>query len=156
MMKPYPWKCGTCYQRGLFPATIPYTTERQYDGQVYTIPFPALDVLKCQNCGAIVLNDEACNRITEALQRAAGILMPEEIRHHREALGLTQKQLADCVHAHEETVARWERGGQIQNRPMDILLRLFFKLPEVRRELTLNQTTNGTTKETPALARQTD
>ena len=35
----------------------------------------------------------------------------------------------------KETVSRWETGAQIQQRAMDLLLRLFFDIPEVRRQL---------------------
>jgi hypothetical protein len=33
------------------------------------------------------------------------------------------------------TVSRWETGGQVQQRSLDKLLRLYFTLPEVRRAL---------------------
>ncbi len=134
-MKPFPWKCGTCRERGLAPVTIPYSTEIQHDGRIYAVSIPALDVLLCGNCGAIMLNDEADDKISDALRQAAGLMSPEEIRRNREALGMTQKQLATLLDAGEATLSRWESGGQIQQRAMNKLLWLVFESPEARRLL---------------------
>jgi putative zinc finger/helix-turn-helix YgiT family protein len=131
-MKPFPWKCGTCRQRALAPAVAEYREEVEHDGRVYTIVIPALQVLKCANCGALVLDDDANRQVSEALRREAGLLSPAEIRQQREALGLTQKQLANCLQVGESTLSRWETGGQIQQRSLDRFLRAFFCLPQVR------------------------
>jgi putative zinc finger/helix-turn-helix YgiT family protein len=80
-----------------------------------------------------LLNDEACKKISDALRAAAGLLAPEEIRRGREKFGLTQKQLAHYLQVGESTLARWETGGQIQQRAMDRLLRIYFQVPEARR-----------------------
>jgi putative zinc finger/helix-turn-helix YgiT family protein len=131
-MKPFPWKCGTCRQRGLVPAVIDYQTELTYDGCTYQLNLPALKVFRCEICGAIVLNDEADKKISTALRSAAGLLSPEEIRRGRENLGLTQKQLAHYLQVGEATLARWETGGQLPSRAMDRLLRIYFQVPEAR------------------------
>ena len=81
------------------------------------------------------LDDEANQRIPEALRREIGLLPPEEIRQQRERLGLTQKELARHLDLAESTLSRWETGAQIQERCLDRLLRLFFELPEVRKHL---------------------
>jgi hypothetical protein len=52
-MKPFPWKCGTCRQRGLIPAVIDYQTELTHDGRAYLLNLPALNVFRCERCGAI-------------------------------------------------------------------------------------------------------
>lgn len=132
-MKPFPWKCGTCRQRGLVPAVVDYQTELIYDGCAYTLSLPGLSVFRCEQCGAIVLNDEADRKITDALRTAAGLLSPEQIRRGRERFGLSQKQLAHYLQVGEETLARWETGGQMQSRAMDRLLRIYFQVPEGRR-----------------------
>ncbi|HEY7158823.1 MAG TPA: type II TA system antitoxin MqsA family protein [Gemmataceae bacterium] len=134
-MKPFPWKCGTCRQRGLIPAVIDYQAEVGHDGCMYSITIPALNVFRCDQCGAIVLDDEADKKVSEALRQAAGLLSPEQVRRRREKLGLTQKQLAQVLQVHEATLARWETGGQLQQRSMDQLMRLYFQVPEARRFL---------------------
>jgi putative zinc finger/helix-turn-helix YgiT family protein len=134
-MKPYPWKCATCRERAVHPATILYTAELQHDGRPYTVQVPDLQVHRCDRCGALTLDDSANRRVSDALRREAGLLLPAEIRRQREALGLTQKQLASALHLAESTLSRWETGAQIQQRAMDLLLRLFFEIPEARRFL---------------------
>lgn len=134
-MKPFPWKCGTCRQRGLVPAILDYQVELAHDGRPYTVKLPSLSVFRCERCGAIVLDDEADQKISDALRRAAGLLSPEEIRRGREKLGLTQKQLAHYLQVGEATLSRWETGGQTQQRSLDRLLRMYFQVPEARRFL---------------------
>jgi putative zinc finger/helix-turn-helix YgiT family protein len=140
-MKPFPWKCGTCRQRALSPATMPYTTEVEHDGRVYTISIPALDVLRCTNCGAIVLDDAANEAISSAFRAEAHLLTPAQIRQGREGLGLSQKQLAGYLDIAVSTLSRWETGAQIQQRAMDKLLRAFFDVPEFREYLGLREVT---------------
>ena len=134
-MKPFPWKCGTCRQRGLVPAVLDYQTEITHDGRVYQLSLPALKVFRCEQCSAIVLDDEACKKITAALRAAAGLLSPEEIRRGREALGLSQEQFARYLQVAPETLARWETGGQTPQHSMDRLMRIYFQVPEARRFL---------------------
>jgi putative zinc finger/helix-turn-helix YgiT family protein len=134
-MKPFPWKCRTCRKVAVAQVTIPYTTEVQHDGRTYSVQLPALEVLRCSECGAIVLDDAANARISEAFRYEAGLLTPAQIRQQREALGLTQKRLACLLDVSESTLSRWETGIQIQQRAMDKLLRAFFDLPEFRRYL---------------------
>jgi len=134
--RPFPWKCGKCRQREVYPLEEDYTTEVVHDGRSYTVRVPALRIFRCRNCGEVVLDTEANRQISQAFRRQAGLLAPEEIRQKREALGLTQKQVAERLEVAAATLCRWETGGQIQQRSLDKLLRLFFDLPEVRSFLT--------------------
>ncbi len=114
-----------------------YTTEVVHDGRSYTVTVPALRVFRCGKCGDLVLDTEANRRISSAFRRQAGLLAPEEIRRQREALGLTQRELAARLQVADATLSRWETGAQVQQRSLDKLLRLFFELPEVRQVLTV-------------------
>ena len=119
-MKPFPWKCGTCRQRGLVPAVLDYQTEIGHDGRLYQLSLPALKVFRCEQCGAIILNDDSDQKITAGLRVAAGLLSPDEIRRGREALCLSQEQFARYLQVDQETLARWETGGQTPQRSMDV------------------------------------
>ncbi len=135
-MKPFPWKCGECGQRAVHPATLDtYSAELDHDGRTHRITVGPFPVMRCERCGAIVLDDAANRRLSEALRAAAGLLQPSEIRAGREGLGLTQKELARYLQIAEATLSRWETGAQIQQRSMDRLLRGFFLVPEFRRFL---------------------
>lgn len=131
-MQPYPWKCRTCREVAVTPTRITYTTEVEHDGRLYSVVVEALNVLQCERCGAVVLDDAGNRAVSAEFRKVAGLLTPEEIQRRREALGLTQNQLAGLLDVAEATVARWESGGQIQQRAMDRLLRLVFDVPECR------------------------
>ena len=62
-----------------------YEAELEHDGRKYAVKVADLRVLRCRECGTIVLGDEAEERLTDALRAAAGLLTPAEIRHAREA-----------------------------------------------------------------------
>jgi putative zinc finger/helix-turn-helix YgiT family protein len=109
----------------------------EHDGRSYSLLIPHLEILECSSCGARSLPEPAHRRITDALREKAGLLMPGEIRKNRKAHGLSQEELAKYLKVAKETVCRWEGGGQIQQRAMDLLLRLFFNVPQVRAWLDL-------------------
>ena len=131
-MKPYPWKCRTCREAAARPVTMDYRTVIEHDGRSYPVEVPGLDVVACAKCGAVVLDDAANQRISDALRAAVGLLRPEEIREARKSLGLTQKQLAAFLDVSEFTVSRWENGEQIQQKAMNRLMTTFFNCPEAR------------------------
>lgn len=47
-------------------------------------------------------------------------MTPRQVKALRNALGLTQKQLADMIGAYQPTVTRWERGA---NQPKGAYLK---------------------------------
>lgn len=134
-IRPFPWKCGRCRQREIYPSEGEYTTEIVHDGRSYTVTVPSLRTYRCRNCGEVVLDTEADEQITQAFRRQVGLLTPEEIRQNRKKLGLTQEELAERLSVAEATLSRWENGWQIQQRSLDKLMRLFFELPEARQFL---------------------
>jgi putative zinc finger/helix-turn-helix YgiT family protein len=135
-LKPYPWKCASCRERAVAPVTLAsYAASLEHDGKAYEVELHNLPVLRCGHCGEVVFGDEAEMRLSDALRDAAGLLHPAEIRGRRESLGLTQKQLARRLRIAESTLSRWETGAQIQQKCMDLMLRSFFDLPELRRYL---------------------
>ncbi|WP_169981206.1 type II TA system antitoxin MqsA family protein [Tautonia rosea] len=129
-----PRKCSGCRERAVRPEVLDvYRAEIEHDGRKYTVEVPCLAVLKCQACGELVLDDDADERVIDALREAAGLLKPAEIRLHRKELKLTQEQLAGLLSIAESTLSRWETGTQIQQRSMDRMLRAFFEVPELRK-----------------------
>jgi putative zinc finger/helix-turn-helix YgiT family protein len=134
--KPFPWKCGRCRERSVNPAVVSYTTEIEHDGRTYSVTVPDLELPRCSKCGAMVRDDAANRRISNALRQQLGLLTPEQIRENRDALGLTQRELAEMLGIAEATLSRWETGAQIQQRAMDRLLRVTFGFEAVREALT--------------------
>jgi putative zinc finger/helix-turn-helix YgiT family protein len=99
---------------------------------VYEFPIPDLTVPRCAACGELVFNYAADDQIRQALRAHLRLLTPEHIRGGREALGLKSKELAERLGVAAETISRWERGGLVQSRAMDNLLRVYFAVPAVR------------------------
>lgn len=128
-------KCRTCRQGKLLEANQEYSADLQHDGKAYTITIPNLKVRRCDQCGELMLDDHAREQVTNALRNAAGLLSPEEIRSRRDKLQLSQSELARLLEVSEATVDRWERGGQLQQRAQDKLLRLVLEVPEAREYL---------------------
>lgn len=128
----------TCRRRAVVPTTLPsYSTDMEHDGRKYHIEIPDFAVLQCDNCGSLALDDEANDRLFEALRFAAGLLSPAEIRRQREALSLKQRELANLLQISDSTLSRWETGAQMQQRCMDTFLRGFFAVEELRRFLSM-------------------
>jgi putative zinc finger/helix-turn-helix YgiT family protein len=103
---------------------------------MYHIKIDRLKTPKCKRCGQVAPDSEANEQITRAFLKNAKLLTPEQIQSNREALGLTQEDLASALGVADAAVARWEDGIQIQTRSLDNMLRLFFGLPAARELLT--------------------
>jgi putative zinc finger/helix-turn-helix YgiT family protein len=97
-----------------------------HDGIDCLIDIPDLLVYRCQtaNCLAPVsIPDESDNKISDEIRKQAKLLMPSEIREHREQLGWSQEEFAHALGFGVATVSRWESGGQIQSRLTDQTIR---------------------------------
>lgn len=129
-----PQKCHKCRERAVTYDVIPeYSCEMVHDARPYTVNITNFDVLKCKNCGEITFDEKATTQLSDALRTTVGVLHPAEIRAARESLGLSQKELASRIRVSETSLCRWETGAQIQQRSLDLLLRLYFRMPEVQK-----------------------
>jgi putative zinc finger/helix-turn-helix YgiT family protein len=135
MERDYSTKCSKCGERAVVLATVPYVVQVDNDGRKYDIAIPDLVVPRCAKCGNIVLHGEANSRITAEFRKIAGLLTPEEIRFHRERVGLSQEELAEHLGTTVLTLSRWELGELIQPRSLDRFLRAILTMPELRKTL---------------------
>jgi HTH-type transcriptional regulator / antitoxin MqsA len=133
--RPFPWKCRKCGRNAVRAAIVSYPVEIDHDGRVYAITVHGLKSPLCQECGQVFPDAGANRQLSQEFPRQAKLLTPQQIRRNREALGLTQKQLANIFGFAEATVSRWETGSQFQQRSLDNFLRVFFAFPEVRKAL---------------------
>jgi putative zinc finger/helix-turn-helix YgiT family protein len=133
--RPFPWRCGECRAKEVFPKITDYTTTAKHDGRVYTVHIPDLAVPTCRKCGAQTFSVGDDDRILAALRAQLGLLTPAEIQERRGRLEMNQQELAELIGVAKETISRWETGAMIQSRAMDNLLRLFFESEEVRKLL---------------------
>jgi putative zinc finger/helix-turn-helix YgiT family protein len=128
----YSRKCSNCRQQTVILSAVPYSVKMNHDGREYIVDIPSLNVPKCSACGNFVLDKEANKQIDRAFRNVARLLTPEAIRSGREALRLTQQELADRLGIAVSTLSRWETGAQIQQRAMNDYLQAYFAVPELR------------------------
>ena len=132
---PFPRHCPECGKLKVQPATIPYDAEVKYDGRLYALRIPALQVDQCAACGEVLFSNVTDDQISQALREHLTLLSPSQIREALRALGLKQKDLGERIGVAPETISRWISGTHIQSRAMDNLMRLFFAFDNVRSAL---------------------
>ncbi len=128
-------KCPKCQAKTVYLQPVPYSTRFDYDGRKHVVTIPDLILPQCTQCGRISIDRVGNLLIDAAFRKQVGLLAPEEIRSQREALGLTQEQLADKLRIAAATLSRWETGAQMQQRSLDLLMRLYFKNPALWHDL---------------------
>jgi putative zinc finger/helix-turn-helix YgiT family protein len=131
-VKPFPWKCRNCGKIAVRSAIVSYAVELEYDGRTYKFTVDGLKSPQCQECQEIFPDAEANRQISTAFHSYAKLLTPQQIRRNREALGLTQREMATLLGVAEASISRWETGAQIQQRSLDRLLRICFASPSIR------------------------
>lgn len=72
--------------------------------------------------GDIYLDGYATEKLEAFKARYLGILAPEQIRNLRNAIGMTQKGMAELLQLGEKTWTRWETGRERPSRSMNVLL----------------------------------
>ena len=117
------------------PATVQHTSQIKHDGRLYTVELPRLRVPQCGACGELVFDNDADEQIAQALREQLGLLSGDQIRKNREALGLSQRVLAEHLGVAVETISRWENGALTQTKAMDRYLRVYFGVPAARAAL---------------------
>jgi putative zinc finger/helix-turn-helix YgiT family protein len=127
--------CPECGQGHLFSLTR--TEEFDFDLGDETIKVRAenVPIKQCDKCGEVLIGPAAANAEHEAICRAAGFLLPFEIKAIREKLGWSQQHMADLTGFGIETVSRLERGRLLQNRSNDMVLQAIRDCPAFREYL---------------------
>jgi putative zinc finger/helix-turn-helix YgiT family protein len=133
--KRFPWRCPECGKREVRPATVQHTSEIKHDGRLYTVEVSDLRAPRCSACGELVFDNDVDEQIARALREHLGLLASDQIRKNREALGLSQRLLAEHLGVAVETISRWENGVLTQTRAMDRYLRVYFGVPAARAAL---------------------
>ena len=91
------------------------------DGVAETI-MQEVPAWKDPKTGAIYLDGEAHEMLDAVKARHMGILLPDQLRDMRNAIGLTQKKMAELLQLGEKTWTRWETGAERPSRSMNVLL----------------------------------
>lgn len=72
--------------------------------------------------GEIYLDGDALQMLDDAKARYMGLMLPEQIGHLRQQLGVTQKRMAELLQIGEKSYCRWEVGRERPSRSMNVLL----------------------------------
>jgi DNA-binding transcriptional regulator YiaG len=108
------WKATTSKQ----PVFIPNAAG---DGVAETI-MTEVPAWQDPKTGTIYLDGEAHEILDTVKARHLGILLPDQLRDMRKAIGLTQKKMAELLQLGEKTWTRWETGAERPSRSMNVLL----------------------------------
>lgn len=73
--------------------------------------------------GEEFLGREAMDMIDQIKARYMGLLLPEEIKHLRHSLGLTQSKMSELLQIGAKSYCRWETGRDRPSRSINLLLR---------------------------------
>lgn len=95
-----------------------------YDGKKEKeLIVPNVEWEECASCGKQLIDYNAIKKITDAKYKARGLFTPDEIKHIRNCLSLTQKEISKLVKVGEKTWTRWENGTVIQTQAHNEILR---------------------------------
>lgn len=130
--KPYPRRCGECGHVAVAPAVIPHDAKVKHDGKLHEFFIERLPVDQCEHCGEQYFTNATADAKAASLRDHLGLLQPATIRELLTQHNLTQRKLAAHLRIAEETVSRWLSGLSIQSRALDILMRLYFTMDNVR------------------------
>jgi DNA-binding transcriptional regulator YiaG len=133
--RPFPWRCRNCGRNEVVPTSLPYDAEVHYDGRLYEINIPNLELPVCRACGEKVFTEFVDDQINRALRSQLHLLTPQEMYAALDRLGMSPQEAADRLGISEEILNYWLTETQIQPRAMDNLLRVFFEFPQVRAAL---------------------
>jgi putative zinc finger/helix-turn-helix YgiT family protein len=116
--------------------------------------------LVCSSCNAVMLEggalDEALEALTLVLVETDGALRPKETKFLRNALDMTQEELAERLGVHRTTVARWEIGevpmGKAESMALRALaaMRLLSDKPKLAKELASKFANPGLVRASPS------
>lgn len=127
--------CPICDEGNLI-ATTKATTLRYGDA---LLQIPSVAVSVCSACGEeIVFPDQArANdlRYSDAKREHDGLWTSHRINEWRMRWGLSQQQAAQLLGGGVNAFSKYERGEVMQSRSMDLLMRMYDQVPDVRHRL---------------------
>lgn len=83
-----------------------------------------VDVLAWQDpaTGEVFLDGDARKKLETVKARYLGVLCPHHLKDLREAVGVTQKEMAELLQLGEKSWTRWESGAERPSRSSNVML----------------------------------
>lgn len=113
--------CFECEGGTLQSVLQDYSTQHPKLG---SITIPAVPMLRCDSCGAIVIGEEGNNRIDGYLDKALNAISPQEIQAFLNKYQLTQKRAAELTGFGEKNISRWLTGHSRPSESVSNFLRV--------------------------------
>ena len=135
----FPRKCNHCAKKEVVFKKVSYVANVRHDGRDYSFKVPKLEIMVCSSCEEKVFTEDVDRQINAAMRKHIGLMSPVEIRDGIRRIGMSQKQVAECIGIAEATLSRWLNETQIQSRSMDNLFRMFFAFPRARKILSADE-----------------
>ncbi len=88
------------------------------------VTVPAVPMLRCDSCGAIIIGDEGNKRIDIYLEKALNAISPQEIQAFLDKYQLTQKRAAELTGYGEKNLSRWLSGRARPSESVSNFLRV--------------------------------
>lgn len=101
-----------------------------------SIVVPGVEISVCSRCGEEIVSPSQAKanevRFADAKRQHDNLLTSDQIVAIRELWGLTQQKAASIFGGGANAFSKYERGEVLQSRPMDILLRAYNEVPQLR------------------------
>lgn len=78
--RPYPWRCHTCGQVAVRPQVTAFSIECKYEGKLYFVELPAVEMPICGLCGERYVTNTVDEKIQEALLKKVEDNSPPKTR----------------------------------------------------------------------------
>jgi putative zinc finger/helix-turn-helix YgiT family protein len=123
-------RCPECGNDSLVEKSGVYETSFiDRKGSKQDLHVPELTWLECNECGEVVLEDAAMERIEQEKRRALQLLSPDDFVRLRSSAGLSQVEMAELIGAGGKSYCRWESGAYVQSETVDRYMRLLISEP---------------------------
>jgi putative zinc finger/helix-turn-helix YgiT family protein len=123
-------RCPVCGNAYLQPQIRTEQFDYEVDEGKYSVIAENVPSRVCPACGERFSGPDAGRIRDDAIRRALGVLMPDEIRTLRSQLGLSITEFGQLTGIGEIELVQWESGQMIQSRANDHYLRLLAANPE--------------------------
>lgn len=145
--------CFDCEGGTLRPVLQDHATHHPKLGSV---TIPAVPMLRCDSCGAMVIGEEGNNRIDVFLDKALNAVSPREIQAFLNKYQLTQKRAAELTGYGEKNISRWLSGHSRPSESVSNFLRVLLAEDSAFERLRMKNFPEAVNAPHPAEERQPD
>jgi putative zinc finger/helix-turn-helix YgiT family protein len=145
--------CFECEGGMLQPILEEYVTHHPKLGD---ITIPDVPMLRCDQCGDVVIGDEGNDRIDAFIDAALHVISPEEIQAFLTKYNLTQRRASEITGFGEKNISRWLTGRARPSESVSNFLRVLLADEQAFERLKQKNFSDDKTISCPVEDRQPD